>query len=65
MVGLTGEDCLVAVLPPFDDVDVLSDHTYSVDNDDNRIFEKNVETLLFRLFSSTWRNNGFHFLWES
>ena len=26
------------------------------------LVEKKVETLLFRLFSSTWRNNGFHFL---
>ena len=37
MVGLTGEECLVAVIPPFDDVDVLSDHKYSVDNGNDRI----------------------------
>ena len=27
-----------------------------------QFIEKKVETLLFRLFSSPWRNNGFHFL---
>ena len=67
MVGLTGEDCLVAVIPPFDDVDVLSDHTYSVDNDDNRILpsfhrrpvrndyvDNDVDTIIFGIESMNY-----------
>ena len=67
MVGLTGEDCLVAVILPFDDVDVLSDHTYSVDNDDNRILpsfhrrpvrndyvDNDVDTIIFGIESMNY-----------
>ena len=68
MVGFTGEDCLVAVILPFDDVDVLSDSVdNSVDNDDDRILpsfrrrpvrndyvDNDVDTIIFGIESMNY-----------